>query len=226
MKHGKDGRFQPDHEARKEWGEMVELYKKGWSLNMLAQHLKISSNSVRWRLNRLGIEIRKDFRLGSKVGEHWNDILKLYAEGWSLKRIARRFGLNAANIYSAFKIRGIKTRTSSEALKNAARLGTTKFGYGSANLQWKGGINYHSAGYWRVRKPDHPRAGTSGYVFEHVLVAEAKLGRFLNKGEVVHHLNGCKTDNRPENLRVMRQSDHLRKHHAATVESRKRNENY
>jgi len=30
-----------------------------------------------------------------------------------------------------------------------------------------------------VRMPDHPRARTQGYVFEHILVMEAKLGRML-----------------------------------------------
>ena len=31
--------------------------------------------------------------------------------------------------------------------------------------------------------PGHPRAGTSPYVFEHILVAEQLLGRYLVEGE-------------------------------------------
>ena len=50
--------------------------------------------------------------------------------------------------------------------------------------------------------PDHPKASTSSHVFEHILVMERKLGRYLLPGETVHHKNGVRNDNRLRNLEL------------------------
>jgi hypothetical protein len=55
-------------------------------------------------------------------------------------------------------------------------------------------------GYVKVFAPEHPSAQASGYILEHIIIAERALGKPLPKGAQVHHVNGIKDDNRPQNL--------------------------
>ena len=73
---------------------------------------------------------------------------------------------------------------------------------GSKNSNWKGGKIINS-GYLHILKPNHPRVSASKYykyVANGVLVAEKILERYLDKKEIVHHINSVRNDDRPENL--------------------------
>lgn len=61
--------------------------------------------------------------------------------------------------------------------------------------------------------PDHPFCRKDGLVYEHRLVAELKLGRYLKPEESVHHINKNRFDNSPDNLMVFAtRSDHSAYH--------------
>lgn len=65
-----------------------------------------------------------------------------------------------------------------------------------------------SNGYVIVHCPEHAKANNEGYVYEHILVAEKKIGRKLKKSEVVHHLDFNRANNKPGNLLVLLRSQH------------------
>lgn len=71
----------------------------------------------------------------------------------------------------------------------------------------------HCNGYIMVKSPNHPLKNCIGYVYEHRLVMEKKLGRFLTKKEIVHHKNGVKDDNRIKNLELFSNDSKHKSYH-------------
>ena len=86
------------------------------------------------------------------------------------------------------------------------------------SYRWKGGKIIRRHGYVMIYSPDHPHkvstGGRAGYVLEHRLVMEKEIGRYLIPGEVVHHINEIKDDNRPENLMLFSSNAEHIKYHA------------
>ena len=56
---------------------------------------------------------------------------------------------------------------------------------------------------------------------EHILVMEKYLGRKLNKGEVVHHIDGNKTNNDINNLKLMTAKEHSKMHREKEIKAGK-----
>lgn len=75
---------------------------------------------------------------------------------------------------------------------------------GKNHYNWRGGKTIQM-GYVYILSPGHPKAKVSkknpnGYVAEHVLVMEKKIGRYLQGDECIHHVDGNKKNNKISNL--------------------------
>ena len=139
-----------------------------------------------------------------KEGPSKEQLKDLYwGQGFSFEMVANKLGYSKSGIRDMFRRLGIPRHTLSEALQIAARAGRRRY---------NGGRVISTHGYILILNREHPRANSRGYVMEHILVLEKKLGRALLANEVGHHLNGIKGDNRPENLIAI-----VRKEHSSTL---------
>ena len=101
------------------------------------------------------------------------------------------------------------TKLSLETKKKILKSLVGRFGPQARN--WRGG-KIKNKGYVLVRNRSHPRA-KNNYIGEHILIIEKKMGRYLEKGEIVHHKNRNRSDNRIKNLSLFKnQSEHIRHH--------------
>lgn len=79
-------------------------------------------------------------------------------------------------------------------------------------LQYTGGRIVQDGGYLWEFCPVHPKCNKWGYVQQHRLVFERHHGRFLRKWEIVHHLDGDKLNNDPNNLVAIDKKTHMAIH--------------
>jgi len=114
-----------------------------------------------------------------------------------------------------------KPRTWAEAQILANKLGR---GSGIKRSNWKGGRNKSGYGYWLIwvspNDPFYCMANNVSLVREHRYLMAQHLGRPLSDNEIVHHINGIKTDNRFSNLALVSRSNHPTKSFMKALQKR------
>lgn len=97
--------------------------------------------------------------------------------------------------------------------KNRVRPSGLKYDLKVKNKSWfknKGGT-VDERGYKKIH------VGRGKYRRQHRVVMEKHLGRELKEDEVIHHINGNKTDNRVENLQLMSKEEHDKLHNGKSL---------
>jgi len=134
-----------------------------------------------------------------------DEIKRLYVdEKLSIEKVAKRLQLGKTTVATWLRKLGVQRNVS-----QATKL------YGSQraehNHNWHGGRKLKN-GYIYVYKPGHPialaRKTYNPYIAEHIIVWEETHGRQLPHGWVVHHINGVRSDNRPNNLLAVPKAHH------------------
>lgn len=86
-------------------------------------------------------------------------------------------------------------------------------------FKWKKGILLGArkervliSNYYYIMMPLHPRSNKKGYVPEHIILIENKIGRLLKEDETVHHIDHNSLNNDLCNLLLMNKHEHLSYH--------------
>lgn len=102
----------------------------------------------------------------------------------------------------------IPIRTKKDAMLLKFKYGLIiKHAKGDKSPSWKGGRRISSTGYVEINDFKNPYRRANGYIYEHRLIWQKYYGE-IPPGCIIHHINGIKTDNRIENLRLMETKEH------------------
>lgn len=189
--------------------ELNALYDGGMSTTELAERYHVSQSTVYDRLRRTGRGGRMKFCPSDGAKQ---DIIQRYKDGYSSTYLGKRYGVSPGTIIRLLRESKVWIRPSIAVILHMCKRPQ------DPNRERRHrrihGPKKSPAGYTVVYAPEHPRADRNGYVWEHVLVMEKELGRYLAADEVVHHIDRNKSNNDPSNLLAMTKSQHAAIHYA------------
>lgn len=194
-RNGITRRSKTEHLSRIDVAEAIRLYvDEGLSLDECGRRMGVTGTGVKVALARHGIPTRSLSEQSTRIDRA--EAVRLYVdERLSLVECGERMGFSWTGVRAALIRAGVNP---------SERLGSGRRGKSKGRMKT-------SQGYILVYAPDHPAAKQGRYVFEHRLVMEQHIGRYLDGSEVVHHINGCRSDNRIENLQLFASNgEHLR----------------
>ena len=188
----------PESEAK----SVLAAYRQGIPTTALAKQYDVTPPTMSDFLRRHGQELRSRSETNRLRAPVDVDELRLLVEGknYSQAEIADILQVSLSTIERT--MRGL-------GLRSLRGRGSP----GPRNYFWQGGRHVDRGGYVLVYQPNHPHAGANGCVREHRLVMEKLLGRYLEPGEAVHHIDRNRKNNLPSNLRLFStHAEHMKMH--------------
>lgn len=163
--------------------------------------------------------------LGRNADYLEKEIISSYIDGnYSIPELSQKFSINKSRVRNILLSKNA-LRSRSDAIKLAAikgKLGSgvrgkkrvftdewknnirkAKLRYGEENSL---GVSLKPSGYIEITR------GSNKGKLEHILIIEKRIGRKILMDEVVHHIDGDKTNNNENNLALMTRSGHARLH--------------
>lgn len=159
----------------------------------------VSDGTIRRFVNSQGFARSRSAAAGGHKTKLLSEAINLYKQGNCCREVGLLLGINEAAIARWLRTERI-IRSKSDAQKQGWITTPSRASLsGEKHPAWKGGRKT-SNGYVFIYARGNPGADSKGYIPEHRLVWEQVHNRPLPEGWAVHHLNGVKRDNRPENL--------------------------